>query len=73
VYVKEATKGTFEWIEEKYDIPYIIGTVAIDNIPSQKVLEYCGFQLVNEQSLLIHMINERHDFMYYRYYFNSFE
>ncbi|MCM2999999.1 GNAT family N-acetyltransferase [Paenibacillus cellulositrophicus] len=67
-YAKEAAKGTLGWIEGKYDIPYIIGTVAIDNIPSQKVLEYCGFQLVNEQNLLIHMMNERHDFKYYRYY-----
>lgn len=68
-YAKEAAKGTLGWLEEKYDIPYIIGTVAIDNIPSQKVLEYCGFQLINEQNLLIHITNERHDFKYYRYYF----
>lgn len=68
-YAKEAAKGTLKWIEEMYDIPYIIGTVAIDNIPSQKVLEHCGFKLINEQNLLIHMMNERHDFKYYRYYF----
>lgn len=67
-YAKEAAKGTLGWIEERYDIPYIIGTVAIDNIPSQKILEYCGFQLVDERNLLIHLMSERQDFKYYRYY-----
>lgn len=67
-YAKEAAKGTLEWIAGKYDIPYIIGTVELDNFPSQRVLEYCGFQLMDEQNLLIHILNERHDFKYYRYY-----
>ncbi|MCJ8014773.1 GNAT family N-acetyltransferase [Paenibacillus sp. KQZ6P-2] len=68
-YAKEAAKATLGWIEKMFDITFIIGTVEINNIPSQKVLEYCGFQLVDERNLLIHMMNERHDFKYYRYYF----
>ena len=65
-YAKEAAKAFLGWIEDAYDIPYIIGTVRIDNIPSQKVLEYCGFQHVDQRNLLIHVMNEQHVFMYYR-------
>lgn len=67
-YAKEAAKATLEWIEKSYDIPYIIGTADVNNIPSQKVLEYCGFQLVDERNLLVHVLDERYDFKYYRYY-----
>lgn len=70
-YAKEATKATLEWIEKRYNIPFIIGTVGIDNIPSQKVLEYCGFQLIDVRNLLVHIIDERHDFKYYRYHLNK--
>lgn len=48
-YAKEAAKATLRWIEKRYDIPYIIGTVEVK---------------------LIHMMNERYDFKYYRYYLN---
>lgn len=70
-YAKEAAKVTLEWIEKRYDIPYIIGTVGIDNIPSQKVLEYCGFQFIDERNLLVHITDEQHDFKYYRYYIDK--
>lgn len=70
-YAKEAAKATLEWIEKSYDIPFIIGTVGIENIPSQKVLEYCGFQLIDERTLLTHIMDERHNFKYYRYYLNK--
>lgn len=70
-YAKEAAKAALEWIEMNYNIPYIIGTVEVDNIPSQKVLEYCGFELVDERNLLVHIIDERHVFMYYKYYFDN--
>ncbi|MBD3919844.1 GNAT family N-acetyltransferase [Paenibacillus sp. PR3] len=68
-YAKEAARATLEWIEQRYDIPYIIGTVEISNLPSQKVLEHCGFQFVDERSLLVHDMDERVDFKYYRYPF----
>ncbi|WP_438497754.1 GNAT family N-acetyltransferase [Paenibacillus sp. IHBB 3054] len=70
-YAKEAAKATLEWVEDQYDIPYLIGTVAIDNIPSRKVLEYCGFQLIDERNLLVHIMNEPHDFKYYRYHLDK--
>jgi hypothetical protein len=50
------------------DIPYIIGTAAVDNIPSQKVLERCGYEFVNEQTLLVHIENKKYAFKYYRRY-----
>ncbi|WP_188998618.1 GNAT family N-acetyltransferase [Paenibacillus nasutitermitis] len=66
-YAKEAAKAALEWIEKYFDIPYLIGTVEVDNIPSQKVLEYCGFQLIDVRNLLVHIMNEQLDFKYYRY------
>uniref|UniRef100_UPI00403F6152 GNAT family N-acetyltransferase n=1 Tax=Paenibacillus sp. FSL E2-0201 TaxID=2954726 RepID=UPI00403F6152 len=70
-YAKEAAKATLGWIEKHYDIPYLIGTAGIDNIPSQKVLEYCGFQLIAEHTLPVHIINEQHVFKYYRYHLDK--
>ena len=68
-YAKEAAKAFLSWIGQTYDIPYIVGTVDVANLPSQKVLEHCGFELIDERNLLIHLTDERHDFKYYRYHF----
>jgi RimJ/RimL family protein N-acetyltransferase len=70
-YAKEAAKAVLKWIEMNYNFPYIIGTTGVDNIASQKILEYLGFSLVDERNLLVHIANERYDFRYYRYYLNN--
>lgn len=67
-FAAEAVKEITGWTLENYDIPYLIGTVAVDNIKSQHVLERCGYQFVDTRSLLVHVTNERYDFKYYRYY-----
>lgn len=67
-YASEAVKEVTEWALNNYNIPYLIGTVAVDNVKSQHVLERCGYQFVATRSLLIHATNERCDFRYYRYY-----
>lgn len=67
-FVTEAAKEVTRWALETYDIPYLIGTVAVENVKSQRVLERCGYQLVDVHSLLVHVTNERHDFKYYRFY-----
>lgn len=67
-FATEAAREVTGWALENYDIPYLIGTVAVDNIKSQRVLERCGYQLVDVRSLLVHITNERQDFKYYRYY-----
>ncbi|MGZ9585840.1 GNAT family N-acetyltransferase [Paenibacillus marinisediminis] len=67
-YAAEAARAITTWALANYDIPYIIGTASIDNIPSQKVLEACGYELINVQTLLVHISNQKYDFKYYRYY-----
>ena len=66
-FAAEAAKEVTKWALENYPIEYLIGTVAIENVKSQHVLERCGYQLVGVRSLLIHVTNERRDFKYYRY------
>jgi len=67
-YATEAAKIITEWAIKNYDIPYIIGTTEVENIKSQKVLEKCRYEYINEQTLLVHITNERCKFKYYRYY-----
>jgi RimJ/RimL family protein N-acetyltransferase len=67
-YATEATKKITEWAISNYDIPYIIGTAENKNIKSQKVLERCGYEYINEQILLIHVTNEENKFCYYKYF-----
>lgn len=67
-FATEAAKAVTGWALEHYDIPYLIGTVALDNIKSQHVLERCGYQFVDIRSLAVHVTNERYDFKYYRHY-----
>lgn len=66
-YATEAARAVTDWVMENYALTYIIGTAAVDNVASQKVLERCGYQLVNEQNLLVHVEGKRYDFKYYRY------
>jgi RimJ/RimL family protein N-acetyltransferase len=63
----EATRAVTAWVMANYPIPYLIGTAAVENIPSQKVLENCGYQLIGVRTLLVHIANETHNFKYYRY------
>ena len=67
-YATEAAKKVTEWALEQYPIPYLIGTVGVENVKSQHVLERCGYQLIDTRSLLVHVTNERYDFKYYRFY-----
>ncbi len=67
-YATEAAKAVTAWAAETYDLPYIIGTAGADNVPSHRVLERCGYEFVDERSLLVHVTGARYDFRYYRYY-----
>lgn len=69
-YATEAAKAVTDWVFENYDIPYLIGTVATDNPASQKVLERCGYQYVDTQTLKVHILRESYKFRYYRRYSN---
>ncbi len=67
-YAVESARAVTEWALSDYPIPYLIGTVEVGNAASQKVLEHCGYEYVNEQTLLVHVENKRHKFKYYRRY-----
>lgn len=67
-YATEAAAAVTAWALETYALPYLIGTAAVDNVSSQRVLERCGYEFVDERSLLVHVTGERYDFRYYRYY-----
>lgn len=67
-YATEAAKAVTEWVFQNYDIPYIIGTAGVNNIPSQRILEQCGYTFINEQTLLVHIVNKEYRFKYYRCY-----
>lgn len=67
-FATEAAKAITKWALDYFHLPYLIGTVAVDNVKSQHVLERCGYQLIETRSLLVHVTNERYDFKYYRYY-----
>ena len=43
-YATEAAAAVTQWALANYEIPYIVGTAASDNAPSQTVLERCGYQ-----------------------------
>ena len=67
-YATEAAKAVTEWAFRTYNIPHLIGTAASDNIPSQRVLERCGYKFIDEQKLLVHITNKTYIFKYYRCY-----
>ncbi len=67
-YATQAAKAVTAWAVETYDLPYIIGTAGVDNVPSHRVLERCGYEFIDVRSLLVHVTGERYDFRYYRYY-----
>lgn len=67
-YATEAARAITEWALANYKIPYIIGTVIVENIPSQRVLERCGYELLDERTLLVHITNKNYKFKYYRHY-----
>jgi len=65
-YGKEAVAAVSKWFFQNFDIPYLIGTVGVNNIPSQKILEKSGYQFINEQILKVHVLEESERFRYYR-------
>lgn len=67
-YATEACRVVTEWILGNFDIPYIIGTVSMDNAPSRRVIEKSGYEFIEERHLLVHITGESYDFRYYRKY-----
>jgi RimJ/RimL family protein N-acetyltransferase len=68
-YAKEASKAILTWAKSYFDIASLVGTAGVSNLASQKVLEYCGFELIGVKNLEVHCMQECFDFMTYRYVF----
>jgi len=69
-YAVEATVALTSWVFANATLPYLIATVAIENLPSRRAIERCGYQLIDERLLLVHVTGEQHHFRYYRLYRN---
>ena len=67
-YATEAVKAITSWAFANFDIPFIIGTAAVDNIKSQSVLVRCDYKLIDERTLLVHVEGKEYKFKYYRNY-----
>lgn len=67
-YATEAVKAITNWVFQNYKIPYLIATAGVDNVPSQKVLERCGYQFIDIRILLVHVEGRKYGFKYYRFY-----
>lgn len=68
-YAKEASKAVLTWAKSYFDITSLVGTAEVSNLASQKVLEYCGFELIGVKNLEVHFMQERYDFMTYQFDF----
>lgn len=68
-YAEEASNAILTWEKSYFDIPYLVGTAEVSNLASQKVLEFCGFELIGLKNLEVHIMQERYDFMTYRFDF----
>lgn len=66
-FATEAARDITRWALETFPIEFLIGTAAVDNVKSQHVLERCGYRFVGVRSLAVHVTNEKHSFLYYRY------
>jgi len=67
-YGTEVSKAITKWALDSFEIPYIIGTVEVENIGSQKVLERSGYSYVEDQVHNVSVLGKSLDFKYYRCY-----
>lgn len=68
-YAKEAAKGALRWAKSYFKLDSLVGTAAVGNVASRRVLEYCGFILDDVRNLNVRITDENHDFAVYRYDF----
>lgn len=67
-YISEASKAMIEWTFINLKLDYLIAIVETDNIPSQMVVEKCGFTKINTKMILNSGDKEEKPFYYYRIY-----
>ena len=67
-YATEAARAASRWALETLQMDYLIAIVEPDNIPSQRVLEKCGFQKLETRMILNSGETEEKPYDYYRLY-----
>ena len=67
-YISEASKAMIEWAFNNLKLDYLIAIVEPDNIPSQRVVEKCGFTKLDTKMILNSGDTEEKPFYYYRKY-----
>ncbi|MHB8074719.1 GNAT family N-acetyltransferase [Desulfosporosinus fructosivorans] len=65
-YIGEAVKAMAEWVFSNLKLDYLIAIVELDNIPSQRVVEKCGFTKLETKMVLNSGETEEKPFYYYR-------
>ncbi len=67
-YTTEAAKAVACWALQHLQLAYLIAIVETDNGPSQRVVEKCGFRLIDTRMILNSGESEAKPFHYYRLY-----
>lgn len=67
-YIGEAAKAMTEWTFDNLKLDYLIAIVELDNYPSQRVVEKCGFIRLETKMILNSGETEEKPFYYYRRY-----
>ena len=70
-YMSEASKALIEWAFTNLQLDYLMAIVEPDNIPSQRVVEKCGFTKIKTKMLINDGDTECKPFYYYRLYRNA--
>lgn len=65
-YISEAAKAMAGWALNTLKLDYLIAIVEPDNLPSQRVVEKCGFIRLETRMILNSGENEEKPFYYYR-------
>ncbi len=69
--MSEASKALIEWAFTNLQLDYLMAIVEPDNIPSQRVVEKCGFTKIETKMLINDGDTECKPFYYYRLYRNA--
>ncbi len=67
-YITEAAKAMSQWVFNTLKLEYLMAIVEIDNFPSQRVVEKCGFIKQGTRMILNSGETEAKPFYYYRLY-----
>jgi len=67
-YISEAAKAIIEWVFNSLTLDYLIAIVELDNFPSQRVIQKCGFIKLETKMIFNSGENQEKPFYYYRLY-----